>query len=146
MIMGNENFPVLLVEDNKHDVMSMKRAFKKHNIANPLFVVPHGQACLDFLRNEGKYDDPDEFPTPGIIIMDIRMPVMDGISCLREIKSDEQLKLIPVIMLTTSKQDEDRVISYDLGCNTFIQKPVDFNKFSEAVAAIHLYWKLSSLP
>jgi CheY-like chemotaxis protein len=144
-MMANFNFPVLLVEDNKHDVRFVERAWKVGRISNPLYVVPHGQACLEFLRHEGMYSDPTQSPRPGIILMDIRMPVMDGIECLQAIKSDPQLKTIPVVMLTTSKQDEDRVRSYELGCNTFIQKPVDFERFSEAVRAIHLYWTLSEL-
>ncbi|HSH01339.1 MAG TPA: response regulator [Anaerolineae bacterium] len=139
-------FPILLVEDSKHDVRFVKRAFKMNNIPNPLHVVPHGQACLDYLYHRGDYTDHDAFPRPGIILMDIRMPVMDGIECLRHIKSDDDLSLIPVIMLTTSREDTDRVLSYKLGCNTFIQKPVDFPKFAEAVNGIQSYWSLSELP
>ena len=109
-------------------------------------MVPHGQACLDYLRHEGKYSDQKKYPRPGVILMDIRMPVMDGIECLTAIKADPQLQLIPVIMLTTSKEDADRVRSYKLGCNTFVQKPVDFDKLSEAMRMIHLYWTMSELP
>ena len=144
--MANHKFPVLLVEDNKHDVRFVQRAWKINNITNPLFVVPHGQACLEFLHNEGEYSHPGQFPSPGIILMDIRMPVMDGIECLQNIKADPQLTVFPVIMLTTSKEDEDRVRSYKLGCSSFIQKPVDFAKFVAAVRAIHVYWTLSELP
>ena len=140
------NFPILLVEDNKHDVRIARRAWRVNRISNPLYVVPHGQACLDFLRNESKYSDPLQFPRPGIILMDIRMPIMDGIECLQAIKSDPKLKVLPVIMLTTSKEDADRVRSYKLGCNTFIQKPVDFDKMIKAMQAIHLYWNLAELP
>lgn len=144
--MDKKGFPVLLVEDNKHDVRFVERAWKINNITNPLYVVPHGQACLDYLRHQGAYADPKQFPSPGIILMDIRMPVMDGIECLQLIKSDPTLKTLPVVMLTTSKEDEDRVRSYELGCNTFIQKPVDFEKFVAAVRALHAYWTLSELP
>ena len=140
------NFPILLVEDNKHDVRIARRAWRVNRISNPLYVVPHGQACLDFLRHENKYSDPLQFPRPGIILMDIRMPIMDGIECLQAIKSDPKLKVLPVIMLTTSKEDADRVRSYKLGCNTFIQKPVDFDKMIKAMQAIHLYWNLAELP
>ena len=117
-----------------------------NRIANPLVVVPNGEACLQYLRNQGKYTDPKEYPRPGIILMDIRMPVMDGIECLQEIKSDPELRVLPVIMLTTSKEDTDRVRSYKLGCNTFIQKPMGFDKLIEAMRAIHLYWGLAELP
>lgn len=141
-----QNFAVLLVEDNKHDVRFVERAWKHNNIGNPLFVVPHGQACLDYLRHEGEYTDSSLFPRPGIILMDIRMPVMGGIECLQAIRADSHLKLIPVIMLTTSKQDEDHLRSYELGCNTFIEKPVDFEKFSQVIRTIQIYWTLSVLP
>ena len=144
--MADHSFPILLVEDSKHDVRFVQRAWKMDHITNPLHVVPHGQACLDFLRHKGEYGDAAEPPRPGIILMDIRMPVMDGIECLAAIKADPDLKTIPVVMLTTSKEDEDRVLSYQLGCNTFIQKPVDFAKLAEAVRTIHCYWTLSELP
>lgn len=139
-------FSILLVEDSKHDVLIARRAWRVNRISNKLHIVPHGQACLDFLRNEGKYRDREQFSRPGIILMDIRMPVMGGIECLQLIKSDPELKQIPVVMLTTSKEDTDRVRSYKLGCNTFIQKPVDFDKMVKAMKAIHLYWGLAELP
>jgi two-component system, response regulator len=144
--MVGQPFPVLVVEDNKHDVVAINRAWKQNNITNPLFVVPHGQACLDYLRHIDEYSDVSQFPPPGIILMDVRMPVMGGIECLEAIRADPHLKIIPVIMLTTSKEDEDRIRSYELGCNTFIEKPVDFEKFSTAIRTIQLYWTLSSLP
>ena len=144
--MIKDNLPFLLVDDNKHDVRIVKRAWRKNKISSPLMVVPHGQACLDYLRHEGKYSDEEKYPRPSIILMDIRMPIMDGIECLAAIKADPQLQLIPVIMLTTSKEDADRVRSYKLGCNTFVQKPVDFDKLSEAMRTIYLYWTMSELP
>jgi len=144
--MTNNNFAVLVVEDDKHDVRFLKRAWKINQIANELVIVPHGQACLDFLRNEGDYHDENKFPKPGIILMDIRMPVMNGIECLQQIKADQSLKTIPVVMLTTSKEDEDRLKSYKLGANSFIQKPIEFDEFAQAVQAINLYWELSELP
>lgn len=144
--MVKQNFPILLVDDNKHDVRIVQRAWRKNQINNRLIIVPHGQACLDYLRHEGKYSNPKEYPRPGIILMDIRMPIMDGIECLQAIKSDSKLKLIPVIMLTTSKEDADRIRSYQFGCNTFVQKPVDFDRLSEAMRRIHLYWTMCELP
>ncbi len=146
MMMTDSDFAILLVEDNKHDVRFVKRAFKINQIENPLYIVPNGQACLDFLKNENEYSDSDTYPRPGIILMDVRMPVMDGIECLHEIKSSPDLKSIPIIMLTTSKEDADRIRSYELGCNTFIQKPVDFQKFSRAMMTLHEYWRMSELP
>jgi CheY-like chemotaxis protein len=144
--MSVQKFPVLLVEDSRHDVRFVRRAWKQNQLTNPLYVVPHGQACLDFLQHEGKYTDATQAPRPGIILMDIRMPVMDGIECLGRIKANPDLKHIPVIMLTTSEQASDRALCYKLGCNTFIQKPISFEKFATAVRTIHLYWTLSQLP
>lgn len=144
--MINQNIIFLLVDDNKHDVRIVQRAWRKNKITSRLMVVPHGQACLDYLRHEGNYSDTEKYPRPGVILMDIRMPIMDGIECLQAIKADPELQLIPVIMLTTSKEDTDRVRSYKLGCNTFVQKPVDFDKLSLAMRMIHRYWTMSELP
>ena len=144
--LSDSNFPVLVVEDDKHDVRFLERAWRINRIPNPLFVVPHGEACLQYLRHEGEYGDPGRFPQPGIILMDIRMPVMDGIECLRSIRSDPRLKTLPVIMLTTSKEDRDRLTSYELGCNTFIQKPVDFEGLLTIIQAIQVYWSMAELP
>lgn len=139
-------FVVLLVEDSKHDMIIVKRAWGKNKISNPLNVVSDGQACLDYLRNKGEYADTQTNPRPGIILMDINMPVMGGIEALEEIKSDPELKAIPVIMLTTSKEEQDRIQSYKYGANTYIQKPVEFDNFSKALQVIYTYWTLSELP
>lgn len=144
--MDKKQFHVLLVEDNKHDVRFVRRAWEQNRLTNPLHVVPHGQACLDFLLHQGEYTDAIKHPRPGLILLDIRMPVMDGIECLRQIKQMPHFKRIPVVMLTTSKEEEDLIRGYELGCNSFIQKPVDFERLSDAVRVIHLYWTLSELP
>ncbi|GJM40193.1 MAG: response regulator [Ardenticatenaceae bacterium] len=144
--MTKKEFHVLLVEDNKHDVRFVKRAWTQNNITNPLKVVPNGQACLDYLLHQGNYTDKQANPLPGLILLDIRMPVMDGIECLRRLKEIPQLRRIPVVMLTTSKEEEDLIRGYELGCNSFIQKPVDFERLSDAVRIINLYWTLSELP
>lgn len=141
-----EGFSVLLVENNKHDVKIVERAWKINKTPNPLNIVPNGQECLDYLRNQGKYTDKNESPKPGIILMDINMPVMDGIEALKIIKSDPTLKAIPVIMLTTSKEENDRMKCYESGANTFIQKPVEFDSFANAMRSIDAYWTLSELP
>lgn len=141
----SKGFPILLAEDSKHDVLFVKRAFKKNKISNPLTVVPNGQACLDYLRNQGKYTDVESNPRPGIILMDINMPVMDGIEALKEIKADPDLKVIPIIMLTTSEEQQDITECYKNGANTYIPKPVEFDKFSEALQVIDTYWTLSKL-
>ena len=142
---SKDNFPVLLVEDNKHEVLFVRRAFEVNKITNPLYVVSNGQQCIDFLCHKGEYVDAFQYPRPGIILMDINMPIMNGLEALSIIKSDETFKTIPVIMLTSSAEEEARVKSYEYGCNTLIQKPVDFEKFAAAVRSIHIYWTLSEL-
>ena len=144
--MGVDLFPVLLVDDSKDDVRFFQRAWRQKGISNPLYVVPHGQACLHFLRHEAGYASTSEAPRPGVVLMDIRMPVMNGLECLKAIRADPELELLPVIIFTTSLEYEDRVLSYKLGCNGFIEKPLDFDHLSTAVAMIHQYWTLCKLP
>jgi CheY-like chemotaxis protein len=141
-----DNIPILLVEDDQVDVMTVQRAFKRNNIINPLNVVGNGREALDYLRHQGAFTDQSAFPTPGIILMDINMPLMNGIECLKEIKADEHFRKLPVIMLTTSKEECDRVESFKLSVAGYIIKPVEFEKFVEAVKVLNLYWTLSELP
>lgn len=133
------NLPLLLVEDDQVDVMTVKRALKVNKITNPLFVVPNGEEALKFLRHQGVFSEPDKSPRPGIIFLDLNMPVMNGIEFLKVIKTDNDLRRIPVIVLTTSKADEDRVASFNLSVAGYIIKPVEFEKFVEAVRIISLY-------
>lgn len=144
--MGRQPFVVLMAEDDEHDIVATKRAWKKHHVANPLYIVRDGEQCLDYLYRRGKYADPSSAPRPGIILLDIKMPKRDGLSVLEEIKADESLRRLPVIILTTSKAEEDRVRSYDLGANAYIVKPVGFDNFSLAVRTINLFWQLVELP
>ncbi len=137
--------PVLLVEDDKVDVMTVQRAFKKNKITNPLFVVSNGEEALEYLRRTGPYSDPANAPRPGIILLDLNMPVMNGLELLKILKADEDLKRIPVIALTTSREEEDRIESFNLSVAGYIIKPVEFDKFVEAVRLIDLYWTLSEL-
>ncbi len=144
--MSTESFVVLMAEDDEHDIVATKRAWERHHIANPLYVVNDGEECLDFLYRRGKYSEPDTAPRPGILLLDIKMPRMDGLSVLEEIRRDGELRRLPVIILTTSKAEEDRVRSYDLGANAYIVKPVGFDNFSGAVRTINLFWQLVDLP
>lgn len=137
--MTDNTFPIMLVEDNIHEVVFMKRAWKLKNIQHPLVVASHGEDCLEYLR---KTDN----AAPGLILMDIRMPVMDGIQCLHEIKQDDTLAHIPVVMLTTSKNQEDRNRSFAEGCNTYIQKPQTFEDLTNTIEMISAYWQLNLLP
>jgi len=144
--MGKKPFVVLMAEDNEHDVVATRRAWKKNNIANPLHIVRDGEECLDYLHQRGKYSEPGSAPRPGILLLDIKMPKMDGLAVLKHIREDAGLHRLPVVILTTSKAEEDRVKSYDLGANAYITKPIGFQNFAEAVRTINLFWALVELP
>ena len=144
--MSTKPFVVLMAEDDEHDIVAIKRAWKEHHIANPLYIVNDGEECLDFLHQRGKYTEPNPAPRPGIVLLDIKMPKMDGLAVLKYIREDEEFRRLPVVMLTTSKSEEDRLRSYDLGVNAYIVKPVGFQNFSEAVRTINLFWQLVELP
>ena len=133
---------VLLAEDNLDDVMITKKAFKEAGIINRLFIVRDGEEALDFLHRRGSYQNASESPRPGLILLDINMPKVNGLEVLKQIKNDSILRTIPVVMLTSSKRDEDVVRGYDSGCNSFLQKPVEFEKFVDMVKQMGLYWGL----
>jgi CheY-like chemotaxis protein len=140
-----EGISILLVEDDDVDAENVVRAFKKNRIANMLFITVNGEDALAFLRNEDNYSDKEKFPRPSIILLDLNMPVMNGIEFLKVIKDDPHLKNIPVVVLTTSREENDRVESFNLSVAGYIIKPVDFNKFVEVVKAFDVYWTLSEL-
>jgi CheY-like chemotaxis protein len=144
--MPHEPFVVLMAEDDEHDILATRRAWKKHHISNPLYIVNDGEECLDFLHRREKYSEQGTAPRPGILLLDIRMPKMDGLAVLKHIRQDKQLRRLPVIILTTSRAEEDRLRSYDLGVNAYIVKPVGFDNFSGAVRTINLFWQLVDLP
>ncbi len=144
--MNNKTFIVLMAEDNQHDIVATKRAWKENNIANPLYIVRDGEECLDYLHQRGKYGEPDAAPRPGILLLDIKMPKKDGLAVLKHIREDQKLHRLPVIILTTSKAEEDRLKSYDLGANAYIVKPVGFQNLAGAVRTINLFWELVDLP
>jgi DNA-binding response OmpR family regulator len=131
--------PILLVEDDHVDAMTVKRALKELNITNMLDVVHNGEEALTFLNNP-------ENEKPGIILLDLNMPKMNGIEFLQIAKKDDNLKSIPVVVLTTSKDDQDKVDSFNFGVAGYMIKPVDYRKFVEVVRTIDLYWTLSELP
>lgn len=136
--------PILLVEDNPDDVMIAKRAFKKSQIHNKIYVTEDGEDAIQFLRKQGNYKD---VPRAGLVILDLNMPKVNGFEVLKTIKSDEKLKTIPIIVLTSSSRHEDIELAYKLGANSFIVKPASFEDFIEAVMEIKRYWlTLSKLP
>jgi len=130
--------PILLVDDDRVDVMTAKRALKDINVTNPVYTAGNGEEALELLRDE-KTDK------PGIILLDLNMPRMNGVEFLRIIKNDASLKRIPVVVLTTSKEEEDKVESFSLGVAGYMIKPVDYIKFVEIIRTINLYWTLSEL-
>jgi len=137
---------ILLVEDNPDDVLLTKRAFKKSNILNELVVASDGVEALDYLFGTGAYEGRDLSIMPVLILLDLRLPKLDGIDVLRRIRTDERTKLIPVVVLTTSKEQKDLIESYSLGANSYIPKPVDFDQFVQAVRQLGLYWVLLNVP
>ncbi len=141
--MSNNNIvEILLVEDNPNDAELAVRALTKHNLANHLVVVTDGEEALDFIFARGKYKERRIENGPKIILLDLKLPKVDGLEVLRAIKGDPRTKIIPVIVLTSSKEEKDIVESYKLGVNSYILKPVDFDKFVDAVKEIGYYWLL----
>jgi len=137
---------ILLVEDNDDHAFLIKKALRSHGLTNDIRVSPTGEEALDYLFRRGKYADPAASPRPGLILLDIRLPGMDGLEVLRIIKQDEKLRTIPVCMLTTSAQLSDLVASYTHGVNSYVQKPVDFGKFVETVRGLGSYWVDTNVP
>ncbi len=139
-MVNNIPVEVLLIEDNPEDAELTIRVLKKHNLANNLVHLQDGEAAIDFLFAEGSNN------VPRLILLDLKMPKVDGIEVLRKIKNDEQKKMIPVVMLTSSKEERDVIESYKLGVNAYVVKPVEFEKFVEAVAQLGLFWLLLNQP
>jgi CheY-like chemotaxis protein len=131
---------ILLVEDNHMDVVLTLDAFREAKLNIKVNVTRDGQEALDYLFGRGKYTDRNEFPLPNLILLDLKMPGIDGFQVLQQIKGTEMLKRIPVIILTSSKEEGDRALSYDMGANSYLLKPVSFEGFTEVVKKIDDYW------
>lgn len=148
--MAEENIKqvkILLVEDNLQDIEITRRAFAKGRMKNELIVVRDGEEALDYLFRRESFQDPLSSPRPGMILLDLNLPKVGGLDVLKQIKQDESLKSIPVIVMTVSPREEDVVRSYNLGVNTYIQKPVEFDNFMRVVITIQEYWILiATLP
>jgi CheY-like chemotaxis protein len=132
--------PILIADDDEEDRMLARDALTESRLANPLYFVVDGVELLDFLHHRGRYENPESAPRPGLILLDINMPRMTGLEALQEIKRDAELRRIPVVILTTSRADEDIIRSYDLGVNSFISKPVTFEGLVDVMRLLGTYW------
>jgi CheY-like chemotaxis protein len=137
---------ILLVEDNPDDVALMLRVLKKHNVANEIVEAHDGVEALDYLFGTGAYAGRDLRQQPQVILMDLKLPKVNGLEVLRRVRNDPRTRLQPVVILTSSNEEKDRVASYALGANSYIRKPVDFNQFAESVHQLGLYWLLLNEP
>ena len=142
----NNDVQILMVEDNATDAELVLRAFKKHNLANHVHWVKDGEEALDFIFSRGEYCDRKENQRPKLVLLDLKLPKVDGLEILRQMKADDNTKVIPVVVLTSSEEEQDMVDSYRLGVNSYITKPVDFDKFVESVSELGLYWLLLNQP
>jgi CheY-like chemotaxis protein len=131
---------ILMADDDEDDQLLAREALAENRLANPIHFVTDGEQLLAFLRNRAPYEDREAYPRPGLILLDLNMPRMDGREALREIKADPDLRSIPIVVLTTSKAEEDILRSYDLGANSYITKPVSFEGLIEVMRSLGGYW------
>lgn len=142
MNVTTNNKTILLVEDNPDDEALAIRALKRHHIGNEIVVAHDGVEALDYLFGTGMYKGRDINIKPTVILLDLKLPRIDGLEVLRRLREDERTKLLPVVVLTTSNEEQDLLNSYSLGCNSYIRKPVDFIQFSDAIRQLGMYWLL----
>jgi len=140
--MNEQSVEILLVEDNPDDIELAVRALKKHNLANHLEVVRDGQEALDFIFATGSYAHRTFGNGPKVVLLDLKLPKVDGLEVLRQIKADPRTRITPVVVMTSSSEERDMIESYQLGVNSYIVKPVDFEQFMEAVRTLGFYWLL----
>ena len=131
---------ILLVEDNADDEALTLRALNKNKIANKIEVVRDGVEALDFLFATGSHADRDPLELPEVILLDLKLPKLDGLEVLHRIRSDPRTRMLPVVILTSSKEEQDMIRAYSIGVNSYVRKPVDFNQFVEAIGQLGLYW------
>ena len=136
---------ILLVEDDPIDEELTLRSLKQHNLSNRIHVARDGAQALDFIFSRGKYADRAGVDAPKLVLLDLKLPLVDGIEVLREMKQDEKARMIPVVVLTSSREERDIVESYKLGVNSYIVKPVDFDQFAGSVKEIGMYWMLYNI-
>lgn len=137
---------ILLVEDNPNDEELTRLAFERNNITNPMIIARDGAEALDYMFGTGQYNGRDTLDLPQVVILDLKLPKVDGLEVLRRIRTDERTKRTPIVILTSSKEDRDIIEAYDLGTNAYVRKPVDFVQFTEAVRQLGLFWLLLNVP
>ncbi len=137
---------ILLVEDNPDDEALAMRALKRHHIGNEIVVAHDGVEALDYLFGTGIYAGRDVTNKPSVVLLDLKLPLVDGLEVLRRLREEQNTKYLPVVVLTTSSEEQDLLNSYSLGCNSYICKPVDFVQFSEAIRQLGMYWLLMNEP
>lgn len=142
----NDDKVILLVEDNPDDEALTLRAFRKNNILNPVVVARDGAEALDYLFGCGSHAGRDTRQQPQIVLLDLKLPKIDGLEVLRQLRADPRTRMQPVVILTTSNEERDIISSYQLGANSYIRKPVDFEQFMEAVRQLGLYWLVLNVP
>ena len=131
---------ILLVEDDPNDIELVKRALEKNRVANGLVVVQDGEEALEYLFCQGKYAGRDDNCEPAVVLLDLKLPKVDGLEVLRRLRANERTSYYPVVILTSSREEKDLVEGYRLGANSYVQKPIDFNQFVEAITNLGLYW------
>ena len=144
--MNSEELDILLVEDNQDDMDLALHALKRGNLANNIFVARDGEEALDFLFCRGGFGHRSFDHPPKLVLLDLKLPKVDGMEVLKQIKGDSRTKTIPVVIMTSSKEERDLVAGYNLGANSYIQKPVDFDQFRETVKSVGLYWLVINQP
>jgi two-component system response regulator len=137
-----DGIEILLVEDNPHEAELTIRSLKKQNLVNKLIHIDDGAEALDFIFSRGKYSDNAKVQQPKLILLDLKLPKVDGLEILRHLKADERTRKIPVVVLTSSKEEKDIMETYKLGVNSYVTKPVNFESFAKAVAELGLYWMI----
>lgn len=142
----NESIEILLVEDNPHDAELTLRALKKSKLTNVILHLKDGAEALDYIFGTGVYEGRNIKQGPKLILLDIKMPKVDGLEVLKRVKADERTKAIPIVILTSSAEESDIISSYNLGVNSYIVKPVDFSKFIQSVMDVELYWMVLNQP
>jgi two-component system, response regulator len=135
-----DNKVILLVEDNPDDEALTLRALKKNNIRNEVVVARDGAEALDYLFGTGKYAERDTALLPQVVLLDLKLPKVEGLEVLRRVRADERTRLLPIVILTSSNEEQDRIDGYGLGANSYVRKPVDFNQFVDAARQLGLYW------